>query len=196
RRNTLAIEGPGGSWSTYPQPFSDTDLVHFSPDRGELLVVDRTLPRRGAGDLVGIRVLSIAGEVVLDRRLPFEPVALEPETVVRIRRNVVLALRRELPGIDPTELEARVREELYFPRSYPPVTSAVLGSDGSIWLRAGAGAGGRVDWTVLSPSGDPVGLVNLPGALAILVARSDRVWGVQHSTMGVPYLRRLRIEKQ
>lgn len=195
-RNTLAIQAPGGGWTTYPQPFSDADLVHFSPDRGELLVVDRTLPRRGAGDLVGIRVLSIAGDVVLDRRVPFEPVALEPETGARIRRNVVLALRRELPGIDPTELEARVREELFVPQTYPPVTAAVLGSDGSIWLRAGAGEGGKVDWTILSPAGDPLGVVNLPGALAILAARSDRVWGVQHSALGVPYLRRIRLEEQ
>jgi hypothetical protein len=78
------------------------------------------------------------------------------------------------------------------PAFFPPVSAAVVGRDGTIWLR-GPEAGGRtVEWTVLTPDGEPRARVRLPAASQVRHAAHDHLWAVEHDADGVPFVVRYR----
>ena len=99
-----------------------------------------------------------------------------------------------MPAADPEAVRNLATDALFFPPTYPPVTAAVLGEDGTVWLRGAVGDQGHIDWMVMGERGQIVGIVNLHGSLTILVATREMIWGVQYDATGVPFIRRLRIE--
>lgn len=53
-------------------------------------------------------------------------------------------------------------ENLHRPPHYPPVTTVVLGTDGTIWLRDPPLEGADAIWTVLDEAGEPLARIRIP----------------------------------
>jgi hypothetical protein len=81
----------------------------------------------------------------------------------------------------------------------PPVETAMVGSDGTLWLKRE----GRRDsdrnvleqWLVLTRNAEAVGQVILPARTRMLRPSLDKAWAVSVDTMGVNWLVRYRFEQ-
>jgi hypothetical protein len=145
---------------------------------------------------MGVTGLSMEGDTIFHRDLPYDPVPLEGATVDRMVTSLATRCKEnQAPGgeIDSEGLRTLAREALYAPDYYPPVSQIVVGRDGTIWLRGVLPDSGRIDWRVLDPQGEPMGRFHLRAAFRIFVAEEDAVWGVQRDPSGVEYVRKFRI---
>jgi hypothetical protein len=69
----------------------------------------------------------------------------------------------------------------------------VVGRDGSVWLRGEDRGESTVEWRILSPDGEPYGLVRLPVGFWMFLAERSRAWGTERDELDVPYIVRYRI---
>ena len=77
-------------------------------------------------------------------------------------------------GVARTELQ-RV---LLRPRLLPVIADALLGRDGTIWLRKESGGSEEAEWLVLTPAGRQFGIVKLPASTRILDVSATGALGV------------------
>jgi hypothetical protein len=85
----------------------------------------------------------------------------------------------------------RVREALYVPPSYPPVTRALVANDGSIWLRGRDDPAGAM-WTILDSTGNPAAQVREPPRTRFLDLDGG-LWAVERDADDVESIVRFRI---
>ncbi len=79
------------------------------------------------------------------------------------------------------------------PEFHPPVTSVLVGRNGSAWLRGEHVGTPQTTWRILSPEGALRGVVELPARFSPLLADGDRVWGREIGALDVPYIVRYRL---
>ena len=77
-------------------------------------------------------------------------------------------------GVARTEL----RRVLLRPRLLPVIADALLGRDGTIWLRKESGGSEEAEWLVLTPAGRQFGIVKLPASTRILDVSATGALGV------------------
>lgn len=195
----LADPNQGDGWQTYlDQPYSDTRLTRISPVATEVVYVDRGAVR-GTAPTFRVTRLTLAGDTIFSRAYPYVPRPIDPPSVDSLvfdwaERIAARLARFPIPEA-PTAatLERWIRNELYLPDHLPPVSDAVLGRDGTIWLRREAQGGDAVDWLVLDYHGEPIGTVALPSRLTVMAADRDAVWGVEMDDLDVPYIVRYAV---
>lgn len=85
-----------------------------------------------------------------------------------------------------------VESGLDLPDRYPPVTHAVLGVDGAVWLQRG-GPGPARRWSVLDSAGTRLFDVTSSLPLTVQEATRDVVWATFSDEDGFPYLIRYRV---
>lgn len=167
-------------------PFHPRPLWTVSPDGARIATL--TTHWEGTEELaVHLVVMDERGQVVADRRLPFEPMPIPPSIAdsaveAAAERATRPELRRAIEG------EARNR----MPPVYPAVSLLILGADHRIWLGLRRTGEGR-PWLVLSPDGDPEGRVVLAANQTIRVADDQRLWVVESDELGVQSVVRLRV---
>jgi hypothetical protein len=194
RRNQFSMVKKGTSVTYGPQPFSDSQIMGVAPDGSSVLLVTRDAAVSPDRATFGIRRIDPSGHVVLDRRFPYAPIrvrdALVDSTVAAMSDNLgssgirtpsAAALRREL------------REHLYIPRYLTPITSLVLGRDGTIWLRREETGSKTVWWQVLDPGGQVIASLRLPSDLSVYYADRTQLWAVERDELDVPTLVRFRV---
>ncbi len=87
--------------------------------------------------------------------------------------------------------EQDVRRGLYVPRYRSPIAEVLVGSDGTVWLRAARRDAGFA-WLVVSAQGFAMARVLVPGNVR-LVTIDRGVWGVRTDDDGVPMVVRWRL---
>lgn len=194
-----AIQNPTGpvSYGSYrPQPFADQPIFAHSP-RDPAYVVVRRRVRGDESTSYRVTRITFAGDTVFDRTFAYDPIPIDPAYPDSLVGAFAAAVAGSDFGSPPglRQATAWARENLYVPAHYPPVDDAVVGLDGTTWLRLttpdpGAGS---VEWMVLDATGEPLGRVALPGRFQLEVARRDRVWGSAVDELDVPYIVRYRI---
>jgi hypothetical protein len=70
------------------------------------------------------------------------------------------------------------------PAHYPPFVGAVVGNDGTVWVRLRPEEG-RVKYLVLDATGNPIGQVQIPGNVLILNADRQRISAVETNNDGL-----------
>ena len=139
--------------------------------------------------------LSHAGDTRFDRRVPYDPVPIDPA----LPDSLVEAWARWFhdngrPGMpDARQAAEWARANLYFPAHRPAVTRVVAGRDGTAWLRREGHDPERVEWLVLDPDGAHVGRLHLPPPVNVLAAERDRFWGTALDELDVPYIVRYSV---
>lgn len=184
-----------GSWAAYaPQPFRDTELVRASYYQPLVVRVDRTAATTEARATFHVTALTFAGDTLFARDFSYTPMALEQALVDSLVDVLAASLTRSrLPGATPARVAVWARDALYTPEYHPPVSEMMIGRDGSVWLRGEEVGAPTVNWRVLSPEGEPVGIVELPARFRPLLADHDNLWGMELDELDVPYIVRYRV---
>jgi hypothetical protein len=177
------------------QPFSDTELVTVSRQVPRVVRVDRRLPTGSEAPALRVTALTLDGDTVFARAYSYTPIPIEAALVDSIIENLAASMSRaQFPGAPTRERAAEwARRSLLVPAYHPPVTQLLVGRDGSVWLCAERTGGPTAAWRVLSPDGDPLGVVQFPARFVPLLADGDLVWGSEYDELDVPYIVRYRV---
>jgi hypothetical protein len=186
----MRILGGRGRVIATRQPWHDEELLAVPGGGGWVAVVSRPAPESAAAGAFRVSRFVADGRRAWERSYAYAPQALPAEAVSEMVRMYAEGF---LGTATPDALHA-VRAALWLPPALPPVTAAVAARDGTLWLRREAAleSAPRVRWTVLAPSGDPVGEVTVPGTWMIVDADGSRVWAIERDQRGAGSLLRLR----
>jgi hypothetical protein len=173
---------------TYPSFLRDDPEVALSPDSESIVVVFGQFPGAAEGRFRVIR-FSSSGDTILDREYSVAPRPLaEADKRRAFDRLFSHSIARE--AFDRGALE----RAMPLPSHFPPVTGAVPGFDGSIWLRGvELPESDSVSRTVLGSNGDPLFFTLVPKRLRVLGATATTVWGVLPDSLDVPFVIRYRV---
>jgi hypothetical protein len=176
------------AYMTVPSFLRDDPGVARSPDSESIVVLFRQFPEAAEGRFRVVR-FSSSGDTILDRE---DSVAPRPLTETDKRRLFDWLFSR-------TEVQEHydrgaLERAMPLPSHFPPVTGAVPGFDGSIWLRGvELPESDSVSRTVLGSNGDPLFFTVVPKRLRILGATATTVWGVLPDSLDVPFVIRYRV---
>lgn len=176
-----------GSYAS--QPWSDTELAEISPGELAYVSVQRRVGPEGP-EHARVAKAGFDGTEIFSVELPAETVPLEPEEVdAFVGRWVDRLSQSFFSDIAPGRIEQTIRERLYDPGFYPPVSEMVVGRDGSVWLAGPKLMDEEVTrWTVLDPEGVVMGSVELPRSFSLQEAEVGQAWGMQPDELGVPHI--------
>lgn len=178
------------------QPFSDMRLVVASANGRSVVVVDRPAASSAGRAEFTVTRYDGSGRRVWISRVPYTPRRLTRELIedsVAPQARMIAAIPDF--GATPVTVAGWIRAQLYTPRYLPPVSAAVVGRDGSVWLRREPIHGQPVQWTVLNANGRAIANVQAPAGLRIFEADADRVWGIARDELEVPYVMVYRIAR-
>jgi hypothetical protein len=86
-------------------------------------------------------------------------------------------------------LERQARDQLVMPEFLPEIEGAMLGTDGSIWLKSH----GLNEWLIVSATATIVARVRVPAEVIIKQVSLDRLWGIVPDADGVPSIVRYKV---
>ena len=166
--------GRAGSYAT--QPFTHQNFVEVGANGERVLLVLQAAVGVG-DDATELRMLAADGTTVFRRtlRLPQRPVS-DAEWEELIERWATYYSR----DVWSTKaLAARgLRNALIRPATHPLVDQAVLGFDGTTWLRLEGDAKDVARWLVIDAGGSDVGIARIPRTVRVIDASRKRVIGV------------------
>lgn len=177
----------GGNAVVGRQPLDDGPLFSASPDGDSFVYVQRGEAMAAARQFE-VRVIDEHGDVVFKRRFDFEPRRI---TESRIRAAVDYLAQG--PSSSPAGREA-IRKALYVPKYLPTVSQALIGVDGTVWLRREDDDKLTARWTRIAADGVLSGDVLLPREFSPAFSRSDVLLGTSSSSEGVPRIERFEIQ--
>lgn len=182
RTTELPLDGANGLVQT-SQPFGDDPLYGISPDGRFIAVVDVAVEEVGP-DSVRITLQQSDQRPVYRRTIPWAHEPLTPGLIDSTVRAKATQLRlRRIPA-------SAIRARLYTPSHASPVSALLVGTDGSVWLKA-ARKSDQFDWLVVDRRGALVASVTMPSNSRVLTL--DRgVWGIETDANGLPIVVRWR----
>jgi len=162
------------------KPFCRETLLRESPDGMHLAAIDQlndstvyvVMMRRDGSELWRRRVSSV------------------PTCMTRAAWDSIIATRTKLRLSPPAHA---AWTGLTAPPRFPPLRSALIGRDGSVWIE-GWGKNVR-PWTVLRPDGSTLGRLNLPGPAKLAVADLKQIWTIELDQDDLPSIVRYRLGK-
>jgi hypothetical protein len=192
----------GGNRRTVPRPYGDGDMVlKFEDGR---IVIQRPTPQNAAQSVLRVTREGVRGDNIYSRSYSYRavgyPPALLDSIAARSLRSTGFAVVggtvvQNVPD-SSAQTRAAVRQAMSFPRYQPPVQSAFVGADASVWLRREDNVGPTSRWVLLDPQGNPRGRTELPQRLRLVWSSGDVVWGALPDEDDVPWLLRFRISRQ
>jgi hypothetical protein len=186
RHANFALRNTAGGYTFGPQLFSDAALTIVDPSALRFFIVDRSVTTTPQS--ASFRVLALGlnrGDTIWDRSY-----AYTPKRVERARADSLLAAAERLTSSGHS-LRA-IRDALFIPDYYTPITSGAAGTDGSLWLRREEGPT-TVDYWVVAKDGTLVASVTVPANVDLMAATDTQAWGVETDEYDVPTVIRYRI---
>jgi hypothetical protein len=225
RDSLFLLYSPGGSYRPDLEPglqWVMTDIIAMSPDGAHRTVArhpDRlrrvaedgnapmpqplhyavqAVARDGyywaTPDHYRIALHGTDGELRRILRRPIEPRAVEPDMVqMHIDRSVERVLRMQ--GEEAAAGNRRRLEEETYGETLPLFASALLDSDGRLWIAGSSwpAEGPPERWSVFAPEGNLLGDIVLPDRLMPLDSRGDTLLAVWRDEFDVPHVQLHRI---
>ncbi|MGH7483864.1 MAG: hypothetical protein ACRELV_17075 [Longimicrobiales bacterium] len=188
-----AIRNPDAnepSFASYAeQPFGDADIVALDPSSPAVYRIERHAAAEAAIDSFRVTRRTFAGDTLYSRVYRYVPEPLDPSSVENVIRE--RAARYEDPPFPtaPTVAQAAewARATLVVPEFLPPVSEAVAGNDGTLWI-ARERADSATRWIVLSTTGQPLGSVDVPERVRVIHATRHSICGSFTDELEVPYV--------
>jgi hypothetical protein len=168
--------------------------MRIAPDGRRLVFVERFAPTSDRETTFTITAISVAGDTALRVVRPYRPKpvgrgvrdSLVAYVLQRFTARPPLAARRET-------IERGIREGLYAPAFYPPVSGLLIDTLGRIWIRREGLPRSAATWEVLDQAGTTVALVDAPHGAHVYAADGRFAWGVEYDGDGAPSLVRYRL---
>lgn len=172
------------------QPFTDAVIAAVSPHEPAVVWIDRVAATDPAPATFRVTKRDFDGDTIFSRKFPYTPVPLEAALVDSLVEEYAAQFTsgRMPVAASATEAQGWVRDALYIPPFHPPVSTVVIGMDGSLWLRREDVGGDTIPWLMLDSEGRATGLVELDRGLTVMTATRDRIWGSIQDDMDVPYI--------
>jgi len=162
------------------KPFCRETLLRESPDGMHLAAIDQL-----NDSTVDVVMMRRDGSELWRRR-----VSSVPTSMTRAAWDSIIATRTKLRLSPPAHT---AWTGLTAPPRFPPLRSALIGRDGSVWIE-GWGKNVR-PWTVLRPDGSTLGRLNLPGRAKLAVADLQQIWTIELDQDDLPSIVRYRLGK-
>jgi hypothetical protein len=160
------------------QPFRDPPLWALSPDGAHVTVVEREHQVAAWMSIYRVVRLTLEGDTIFAVERPAPMVRVSDEAF-EVARDELAARPGATEGLGTGPMSrAVVGGLLYRPPFHPPISTLVVGRDGSTWLRWPDDGSGPVRWDVLDGEGRPLRTLDLPREFRILAADGREVWGV------------------
>lgn len=192
RPEDLFVPGVGTFWYA---PVAVPPRIDVAPDGTGILVVNW----QRNGEQVEVQRLAPDGAVSWRRMLTLPTPMIGArardsimDRAMQIAEGQVEASKRRGEVARGVSTRSLVERGLDLPDRYPPVTDAVLGIDGSVWLHRG-GPGPVRRWFVLDSTGAPIFEVSSSLQLTVQEATRDVVWATFSDADGFPHLVRYRV---
>ncbi len=175
--------GPGGRLERRKRPFGPETVSAAAGDR--FYVADNARYE--------IRAYSMAGRLIQIIRKETIPVPLEASRVQAYEDSVIATMGEK----------ARPQMRTVFatmpppPSTYPAFAPAIrVDSDLNLWVKEFGQPGDlRSPWSVFSPAGEFLGLVEMPPAIEVLEIGSDYVLGLHRDEFDVEYVQFFRLQR-
>lgn len=196
-RFSYRLQRGGGRFSVGSMPIVDDPLWTASPDGRSVVVVDRNASSTPDSAEFRIRRVSDDGTVLLDRTVCYRPRRFPPEEqedTIQAQLQPLIdgnRLSRPIPAV-----ESDIRESIFLPEFFPPVTLMVVGTEGDIWLRREILDDGFAFWEIRDAEGELTGMLRLPAERRIRAVDGDVVWTVEHDGWDVPVISRTRLVRR
>lgn len=194
-QRALALQfGDGFSYSN--QLYGDAALAAISSEAARVAVVERPVATGPSMARFRVTMLGHAGDTLWSRDYPYEPLPIPPaeaDTALarRVEASMEFATRM---GLTRADVEREVRAKLYLPAFRPPLASALLSSDGALWLeRTEAPEARLIRWLGLDPAGEPMAALELPYHTRLRSVMGSTAWAVETDDYGVSYVLRMRL---
>jgi hypothetical protein len=183
----------GTSWSIGSQPFADNDLVGISSNRREIVSVQRAATDAASAEFT-VTKLTLNGDTIWARAFKYAPRSIPEGVVDSVVDEFGAAVLR---GSDSAGGRGRALAlaSFYRPPALPPVSSLLLGRDGSVWLQRENTGAKESDWWVLDVDGAMYGSVAFPANASLLAAEHGRVWAMVFDSLDVPYITRYAVAR-
>jgi hypothetical protein len=184
-RSVMVLVGDRGA-SVSSQPLVGTDFVRTGVDGQRILLVLQSSPTVPDGR-VRVEVRTATGSLIFGSDLGLRGKEVTSREWDALFARYVASNRGETWSTRALAT-AGLRAALHRPRYMPVIADAVLGQDGTIWLRKHSDRGKDAEWLVLSPAGAVQGSVVLPAATRILDVTAERVVGTSRDADDVETL--------
>jgi hypothetical protein len=177
------------------QPFADGELFAVFPGELAWVKLERRVPE--GGPTVGrLTKVTFDGDTAYSILLTGARIPIPDAEVDSIVRSRAEGARGFFSDVPAGRLEEIVRERLYRPPYRALFEAMVAGADGCVWVSRPSDHSGERVWIVVAPDGVIAGDVPLPDRARILWARRERVWGVEHDSLDVPYIVSYRVSSR
>lgn len=190
-KNTTFAVGPNerGSFRIGPQRFSDAGMHVLAPAGDFFYVIDRTAATSSRDAAFLVSAITTSGRVLWTRRYPYSPTVLP-----KSRGDSLVDAYIDGDGPRGHSAEA-IREAVFIPKYYPPVTSAAVATDGTLWVRLAEG-GSSYQYRVISTTGNVIARLTVPTTTRIMAATPTDAFAVEVDEFDVPSVKRYRITRQ
>ncbi len=199
-RKEIQIEG-----RAQPIPVAPRDEQLAVPTRDGRFLIDRTRTERAGTANIRLVRTNVRGDTVSNISLRYEPVRYDAATLDSVAAQavkfpggayrVVNGVPQVTPYNNPRAAAAALRTEMRFPQFQMPVTRAVAGGDGTLWLRREDRGGGMVLWHIVEQNGQLRGTVSLPARSNPTWMSGSTLWVVHQDEDDVPWLVRYTISR-
>lgn len=174
-----------------PAPPSDRPLRTRVHD-GLVVVEGPAAVQAGPATLTVTRI-DLVGDTVYSRRFGYMPRPFESAFIDALVGPAAIRATR-MTGLDSSTVARTLRGGLHLPPFAAPVSQALVGADGSVWLRRDDDGGPTFRWVVLAPDGSPVGQFQLPRSVDVRWASLGSFFGADRDDAEIPWLVRYHLE--
>ncbi len=186
-RNNDLIVRTGGSTMFMPQPFTDALFAVHAPLAQRVYVIERWAATASAPAEYGVTALHVNGDTAWSKRYAYTPVPIPKEVTDSVRL-------RHLKWLRPQFATEDVERALFLPAFRTPVTHALAGDDGTLWIRREE-IGENATFVILDADGRERTHVTAPRRAKLLWASGDTAWGYELDEDDVPTLVRYRVAR-
>jgi hypothetical protein len=173
------------------QPLDDRWIHQVSPSGRSIVLLERAQRASSAGFLgkrapSALRLVEIGwkGDTIRDRTFTVPSRAVTSADITAIADSLA-QLGVVLAGAKPFGVPQEIRDSLYKPPTWPPVTEFLAGLDGSIWLRQPQPPSKTSKFWRLAADGKELPPVVVPGHIRPFRVSSNKIWGIAEDEDGV-----------
>jgi hypothetical protein len=178
------------SIDVFRTPFADCDLSTVNQDGKAAYVITGNTPRTIDSSTIVVTQLDGQGMKKWEQRIPYKPRPIPQAFLDSVAR--ANATNPDTKKFDQKQ-GSLLRKALSYHTFFAPVSAAVAGIDGTLFLAREIGDPSTT-WVVISPHGKITGSFSLPGDSKVLSGDATRIWVAEVDESDAVRVNRYRLQ--